>query len=92
MTKAELHRLVDRLPDDVVARLEQGSAVTLTVTDDGGRLVLREIEPEQAWFWTAGWQRGEREVDAEIAAGQLERFSDDEEFLAALTADLKPLE
>ena len=39
-----------------------------------------------------GWQRGEREVDAEIAAGQLERFSDDEEFLAALTADLKPLE
>jgi len=92
MTKSELHRLVEELPEEVVERLENGSAVTLALTEDGGRLVLREIDPDQAWFWTPAWQQGEREVDAEIAAGHLERFGSDEDLLAALTADLKPLD
>lgn len=26
---------------------------------------------DQAWFWTADWQAGEREVDRDIAAGNL---------------------
>lgn len=46
MTKAELHQLVDRLPDQAV----DGAAILLEITD--GR-----IDPEQAWFWTQEWQQ-----------------------------------
>jgi hypothetical protein len=47
-------------------------------------------DPSQAWFWTAEWQRGEREAAADLAAGRLDRFESDEEFLAALEERLKP--
>ena len=42
------------------------------------------IDPNQAWFWTAEWQAGEREADADLAAGRYEDFGSLEEFLAAL--------
>ncbi len=52
---------------------------------------MREIDPKQAWFWTPEWQEGEREADEDIAAGRVTRYDSDEQFLAALEADLKPL-
>jgi hypothetical protein len=39
---------------------------------------------DQAWFWTAEWQQGEREVEEHIAAGRTTYFASVEEFLAAL--------
>jgi hypothetical protein len=42
-------------------------------------------DPDQAWFWTDEWQAGEREVDAELAAGQVEEFDTIDDFLADLT-------
>jgi hypothetical protein len=39
---------------------------------------------DQAWFWTPGWQAGEREADEAIAAGHTTFFGSAEEFLAAL--------
>jgi hypothetical protein len=39
----------------------------------------------QAWFWTPEWQAKEHEADEDIAAGRMEVFYSDEEFLAALT-------
>jgi len=91
MRNADLHGLIDRLPEDVVRRIEQGVPVTLVVSRENGRLEMREIDPEQAWFWTPEWQEGEREADAELAAGEGTIYYSDEEFLAALEADLKPL-
>jgi hypothetical protein len=44
------------------------------------------IDASQAWFWTEEWQAGEREADADRAAGRSERFDSGEEFLAALRA------
>ena len=67
-----------------------GAHVALEVTDAG--ILVHIIDPDQAWFWTPEWLEGEREVDAEIAAGGGERFGSDEEFLAAMDRDLKPLE
>lgn len=33
-------------------------------------------DPDQAWFWTEDWQAGERQADAEIAAGELAVYDD----------------
>jgi hypothetical protein len=71
MTKADLHRLVDELPEEAV---------------DGAALFLRSIhahriDPDQAWFWTPDWQEGEREADAQLAAGEGQVFDSDEAFV-----------
>jgi len=81
MTKAELHELVDRLPDQAV----DGAAILFEEILDG------RIDPEQAWFWTCGWQAKEREADADIAAGRGTTYESDEAFLGALAKDTKPL-
>ncbi len=74
MTRADLHRLVDDLPDDAV----EGTATLLQ------KVVLRQIDPDQWWFWTPEWQAGEREADADLAAGRFQRFDSDEAFLTHL--------
>lgn len=74
MTRAELHKLIDELPDTAV----EGAGVLLR------GIVKGPIDPDQAWFWTPEWQAGEREADADIAAGRGTRHHSDEDFLAAL--------
>ena len=82
MTKAELHELVDRLPDGAV----DGAAILLGEISDG------RIDPEQAGFWTHEWQAKEREADDDLAAGRATRYETDDEFLAALDERTKPLD
>jgi len=82
VTKADLHLLVDRLPDGAV----DGAAIILEEITDG------RIDSEQAWFWTREWQAKEREADNDLAAGQGTRFDSDEDFLAALDERTKPLD
>jgi hypothetical protein len=82
MTKAELHELVDQLPEQAV----DGAAVLLGEMTDG------KIDPEQAWFWTREWQEREREADEDIAAGRGTTYESDDDFVAALEEDMKPLD
>lgn len=82
MTKAELHELVDQLPEQAV----DGAAILLEEITDG------RIDPEQAWFWTREWQAKEREADEELAAGRGITYESDEAFLGALEKDMKPLD
>jgi len=82
MTKAELHELVDRLPDEAV----DGAAVLL------GEITAGRIDADQAWFWTREWQAGEREAEADRLADRATSYANDEEFLAALDARTKPLD
>ena len=82
MTKADLHQLVDRLPEDAV----DGAAILLEEITDG------RIDPEQAWFWTREWQAKEREADDDVAAGRGITYASDEEFLAGLDERTKPLD
>jgi hypothetical protein len=82
MTKAELHELVDRLPEGAV----DGAAILLEEITDG------RIDPEQAWFWTREWQEKEREADEDLAAGRGTTYKSDDEFLAALDERTKPLD
>lgn len=45
---------------------------------------LRLLDSQDAWYWTEEWQAGEREVDEQIAAGQVQTFDSAEEFIADL--------
>jgi hypothetical protein len=82
MTKAELHELVDRLPDAAV----DGAALLIEEISEG------RIDPEQAWFWTREWQAGEREADDDLKAGRVTRVESDEAFLALLDKRTKSLD
>lgn len=42
------------------------------------------IPPDQAWFWTEGWQKLEGEAQADIEAGRVCSFDDLESALSAL--------
>lgn len=71
------------------ARLEEGDPVEVELVPEG--ILLRPqkvIDATQAWFWTAAWQQGEREAALELAAGAGVRHDSDEDFLAALRADV----
>jgi hypothetical protein len=74
VTKAELHDLIDELPETAI----DGAGVLLR------GIIKGPIDPDQAWFWIREWQAKEREADADKAAGRVERFESDEAFLAAL--------
>jgi hypothetical protein len=82
VTKAELHELVDRLPDGAV----DGAAVLL------GEISAGRIDPGQAWFWTREWQEKEREADDDLAAGRVSSYDTDAELLGALDERTKPLD
>lgn len=82
MTKADLHQLVDRLPEGAV----DGAAILLKEITDG------RIDPEQAWFWTREWQEKEREADEDLAAGRGTTYENDDDLIGALEGDMKPLD
>lgn len=66
-------------------RLEAGDPVEVEIVPEGILLrPMKVIDATQAWFWTPEWQQKEREADQDIAAGRIERFDSDEEFLEAL--------
>jgi len=69
--------------------VEEGDLVEFDVTPDGTVTLrgMKMVPADQAWFWTPEWQAGEREADADIAAGRTEYFDSDEAFLAALDGD-----
>ncbi len=75
------------IPADVreATHLEEGDPIKIEVVEGG--ILLRPckvVDATQAWFWTPGWQKREREADGDRAAGRFERFESDEAFLGAL--------
>ena len=65
---------------------EPGSQVEVIERDDG----VLELRPHaavpagQAWFWSPEWQAGEREASADIEAGRVERFDDEDGLVDAV--------
>jgi antitoxin PrlF len=61
------------LPNEVRAALhvEDGDEIEFELTENGVIMHgLKMIPADQAWFWTAAWQAGEREASEDIAAGR----------------------
>ena len=66
------------------ANIEEGTYLEFDLTAEG--ILVRPqliVDAKDAWFWSAAWQEGEREVEEELAAGQGEVYTDDE-FMKAL--------
>jgi hypothetical protein len=57
---------------DMVGTLADYLRETLTVAED------------QVWFWSDEWQAGEREAEADIAAGRVRAFDSMDDLLADL--------
>lgn len=74
MTKAELHRLIDELPEEAV----EGTSLFIR------QVVRDEIDPDQAWVWTAEWQAQLRDSLSDIEHGRSERFESGDDFLRSL--------
>lgn len=75
------------LPEEIraAARLEEGDLLEAEITSEG--ILLRPqkiIDATQAWYWTPEWQAGEREADADLAAGRVETFASGEDLIRAL--------
>ncbi|PZS23761.1 MAG: AbrB family transcriptional regulator [Acidimicrobiales bacterium] len=75
------------LPEEIrrAAQLDEGDLLEAELTADG--ILLRPqkvIDAAQAWFWSPEWQAGERQADADRAAGRIETFASGEELIAAL--------
>lgn len=72
-----------RIPEELLeqAHLKDGLPVSLRLSAEGEIVIQSEArDPDQWWFWTEEWQEGEREVEADKAAGRVSGPFTDEEF------------
>jgi antitoxin (DNA-binding transcriptional repressor) of toxin-antitoxin stability system len=80
MTTTEARK---HLPD--LVNMAAYGHVTTVLTRDGRRLA-RIVPEEDAWVYSPAWQEKLREAEADLAAGRVRRFDNDEEFLGHLEA------
>jgi len=80
MTTTEARK---RLPE-LVNMAAYGHVTTVLVRD--GRRLARIVPEEDAWVYSPAWQEKLREAEADLAAGRVQRFEGDDEFLGHLEA------
>jgi prevent-host-death family protein len=80
MTTTEARK---HLPD--LVNMAAYGHVTTVLTRDGRRLA-RIVPEEDAWVYSPAWQERLQEAKADLAAGRVRRFDNDEEFLGHLEA------
>jgi len=80
MTTTEARK---RLPE-LVNMAAYGHVTTVLVRD--GRRLARIVPEEDAWVYSPAWQEKLREAEADLAAGRVQRFEGNDEFLGHLEA------
>ena len=80
MTTTEARK---RLPE-LVNMAAYGHVTTVLIRD--GRRLARIVPEEDAWVYSPVWQEKLREAEADLSAGRVQRFEDDDEFLGHLDA------
>jgi antitoxin (DNA-binding transcriptional repressor) of toxin-antitoxin stability system len=78
MTTTEARK---HLPE-LVNMAAYGHVTTVLIRD--GRRLARIVPEEDAWVYSPAWQEKLREAEADLAAGRVQRFEDDDEFLRHL--------
>ena len=65
--------------------LKAGDHIEFEIKDGGIFLKpMLLINKDQAWFWTEGWQRAEREVDEEKKEGKIKTVNSIDELMRDL--------
>jgi AbrB family looped-hinge helix DNA binding protein len=76
------------LPSEIreLLNLNEGDDLAFSLNEQGQVVIsrLEVIPPDQAWFWSERWQRIEREAQADIEAGRVQRYENVESAIAAL--------
>ena len=76
------------LPSEIrnLLGLNEGADLAFSLNEQGQVIITRleVIAPDQAWFWTAQWQKAEREAQADIDAGRVHRYANIDEAVSAL--------
>ena len=70
------------------ANVEEGDILAVRLEED--RIVLipkKLIDKSQAYFWTEGWQKAEREVERDLAEARVEPYETVDDLIAALEQD-----
>jgi antitoxin (DNA-binding transcriptional repressor) of toxin-antitoxin stability system len=80
MTTTEARK---HLPE-LVNMAAYGHVTTVLVRD--GRRLARIVPEEDAWVYSPAWREKLLEAEADLAAGRVQRFADDDEFLGHLDA------
>jgi AbrB family looped-hinge helix DNA binding protein len=76
------------LPSEVrkLLSISEGEDLIFRVDENGQVIVERgiSIPADQAWFWTERWQRMEREAQADIDSGRVDRYPNVDEAISSL--------
>lgn len=80
MTTTEARK---HLPE-LVNMAAYGHVTTVLIRD--GRRLARIVPEEDAWIYSPAWQERLREAEADIDAGRVRRFDDDDKFMEHLEA------
>jgi bifunctional DNA-binding transcriptional regulator/antitoxin component of YhaV-PrlF toxin-antitoxin module len=71
-----------------IERIQQDLPRSRGLTPEEARVAARAglIDPDQQYWWTEDWQRGERAAEADVRGGRVRTFASREEFLSELKA------
>ena len=76
------------LPSEIrnLLGLNEGDDLAFSLNEQGQVIITRleVIPPDQAWFWTEQWQKVERDAQADIDAGRVNRYANIDETVSAL--------
>jgi AbrB family looped-hinge helix DNA binding protein len=76
------------LPGEIreLLELSEGDDLVFSLNEQGQVVIsrLEVVPPDQAWFWKEHWQKAEREAQADIDEGRVNRYANVDEAIAAL--------
>lgn len=78
------------IPKDLVEKLKLKIGDKLDIVEKDGKLVITPVvivPKDQVWYYSEKWQQMEKEVDEQIARGEVHTASDVDELFEGLGLD-----
>jgi antitoxin MazE len=78
------------IPKELVKKLKLDIGDKLDIIEENGKLIITPvviIPKDQVWYYSEKWQRMEKEVDEQIARGEVHSANDADELFEGLGLD-----